>query len=87
MDSAQRGDGARSGMPVANDIALDGFPKYSHEPYYNEYTQTDLVVRPDTRSESGKPVFVRAVLTGCVHTIRRCLGRRGCAAWRMRWRG
>ena len=54
VDSAQRGDGARSGMPVANDMALEGFPKYSHEPYYNEYTQTDLVVRPDTRSEQRK---------------------------------
>ena len=42
VDSAQRGDGDRSGMPTANDMALDGFPKFSHEPFYNEYTREDL---------------------------------------------
>ena len=45
VDSAQQGDGERNGMPVANDMALEGFPKYNHEPYYNDYTRTQLVVR------------------------------------------
>ena len=45
VDSAQRGDGERSGMPTANDMALEGFPKFSHEPYYNEYTRENLTVR------------------------------------------
>ena len=42
VDSAQRGDGERSGMPTANDMALDGFPKFSHEPFYREYTEENL---------------------------------------------
>jgi hypothetical protein len=42
VDSAQRGDGAKNGMPTANEIALDGFPAYNHEPYYKDYTEADL---------------------------------------------
>jgi hypothetical protein len=42
VDSAQQGDGAINGMPSANDRALAGFPKFSHEPYYEEYTRCDL---------------------------------------------
>ena len=42
VDSAQAGDGARNGMPSANDRALAGFPKFSHEPFYEEYTRCDL---------------------------------------------
>ena len=45
VDSAQQGDGARSGMPTANDMALEGFPKFSHEPYYLDYTRDNLTVR------------------------------------------
>lgn len=29
-------------MATANDRALSGFPRYNHEPYYEEYTKTDL---------------------------------------------
>ncbi len=53
MDSAQRGDGARSGMLVANDVALDGFPAYNHEPYYADYTRTDLPVREGGRDDTS----------------------------------
>jgi hypothetical protein len=42
VDSAQRGDGAKNGMPVANEVALDGFPAYNHEPFYEDYTKTPL---------------------------------------------
>jgi len=42
VDSAQQGDGAINGMPSANDRALAGFPKFSHEPYYEDYLQHDL---------------------------------------------
>lgn len=31
-------------MPTANDMALEGFPKFSHEPFYNEYTRENLTV-------------------------------------------
>lgn len=42
VDSAQKGDGEVSGMKLANDVALDGFPRFNHEPYYNDYVQQDL---------------------------------------------
>jgi ubiquinone/menaquinone biosynthesis C-methylase UbiE len=42
VDSAQRGDGGRNAMPGSNDRALEGFPRYSHEPFYESYVQTDL---------------------------------------------
>ena len=41
-DSAQAGDGAANGMATANDRALAGFPRHSHEPFYEEYTRCDL---------------------------------------------
>ncbi len=43
VDSAQRGDGAFNNMPTGNDRALDGFPRFAHEPYYEDYTKSDLV--------------------------------------------
>jgi hypothetical protein len=40
-------------MLVANDVALDGFPAYNHEPYYADYTRTDLPVREGGRDDTS----------------------------------
>ena len=42
VDSAQVGDGAALGMEKAFDQALERFPMFNHEPYYRDYSLTDL---------------------------------------------
>jgi len=42
VDSAQVGDGAALGMEKAFDQALERFPQFNHEPYYKDYSVTDL---------------------------------------------
>ena len=42
VDSAQVGDGAALGMEKAFDQALERFPMFDHEPYYRDYSLTDL---------------------------------------------
>lgn len=42
VDSAQVGDGKFLGMEKAFDQALERFPQFNHEPYYRDYSLTDL---------------------------------------------
>ena len=42
VDSAQVGDGKYLGMEKAFDQALERFPQFNHEPYYRDYSLTDL---------------------------------------------
>jgi ubiquinone/menaquinone biosynthesis C-methylase UbiE len=42
VDSAQVGDGRALGMEKAFDQALERFPQFNHEPYYKDYSVTDL---------------------------------------------
>jgi len=42
VDSAQVGDGKALGMEKAFDQALERFPQFNHEPYYRDYSLTDL---------------------------------------------
>lgn len=42
VDSAQVGDGKSLGMEKAFDQALERFPQFNHEPYYRDYSVTDL---------------------------------------------
>jgi ubiquinone/menaquinone biosynthesis C-methylase UbiE len=42
VDSAQVGDGKHMGMEKAFDQALERFPRFNHEPYFRDYSVTDL---------------------------------------------
>ena len=42
VDSAQVGDGKALGMEKAFDQALERFPQFNHEPYYRDYSLTNL---------------------------------------------
>ena len=42
VDSAQVGDGAALGMEAETNMALERFPAFNHEPYYRDYSLTDL---------------------------------------------
>ena len=42
VDSAQVGEGQYLGIEKAFDQALDRFPQFNHEPYYRDYSLTDL---------------------------------------------
>ena len=43
VDSVQLGDGKDIGMESAYELALDRFPAFNHEPYYKDYSVTNLV--------------------------------------------
>lgn len=43
VDSVQLGDGKEIGMESAYELALDRFPAFNHEPYYKDYSVTNLV--------------------------------------------
>ena len=43
VDSVQIGDGKDIGMESAYELAIDRFPAFNHEPYYKDYSVTNLV--------------------------------------------